>query len=114
MDIDREKPLHLIILIPDLTLLSASDGLGNVFLAKLIQKTGCFVHLLDPTQLLRVVQAATMIAQRYSHVSEIAALDWYLGNRLERALDLDTPAFDFLLRFGDGNGNEPQDARSKT
>jgi hypothetical protein len=112
VDIDREKPLHLIILIPDLTLLSASDGLGNVFLARLIQKTGCFVHLLDPTQLLRVVQAATMIARRYSHVSEIAALDWYLGKRLERALDLDTPAFDFLLRFGDGN--EPQDARSST
>jgi hypothetical protein len=101
VSIDREGPMHLIILVPDLTLLSASDNLGNTFLAQLIQKTGCYVHLLDPTQLLRVVQAATMIARRTPRVSEIAALDWYLAKRVERALDLDTPDFDFLLRFDD-------------
>ncbi|OHU25015.1 hypothetical protein BKG77_16670 [Mycobacteroides chelonae] len=101
VSIHREGPMHLIILVPDLTLLSASDNLGNVFLARLIQKTDCYVHLLDPTQLLRVVQAATMIARRSPGVSEIAALNWYLIKRVERALNLDTPDFDFLLRFDD-------------
>ncbi|MGV0737521.1 hypothetical protein ABQF35_11155 [Mycobacterium syngnathidarum] len=108
--IDREGSTHLIILVPDLTLLSAFDNLGNVFLARLILKTDCYVHLLDPTQLLRVVQAATMIARRSPHMSEIAALDWYLAKRVECALDLDTPDFDFLLRLDDGDDGDEAEA----
>jgi hypothetical protein len=72
------------------------------------RKAECFVHLLDPAQLLRAVQAATMIARRSSRLSQIAALDWYLTERLQRALDLDTPDFDFLLRFD--HDDEPFEA----
>ena len=101
IDIDRERPLHLIILVPELSLLSSSDNLGKAFLTRQIEKTECFVHLLDPAQLLRVVQASSTIARRASNLTEIAALDWYLRKRLAQALELDTPHFDFLLRIKD-------------
>jgi hypothetical protein len=48
-----------------------------------------------------VVQAATMIAQRSERVNAIAALDWYLMERLEQALKVDTPDINILLRFVD-------------
>lgn len=95
--VDPDKPIHLIVLVPDLTLLSEADGLGKAFLSKQIQKTGCPFHLLDPTQLLRVVQAATIIEKR-TGAPKTTVLQHYLLNRLNYALELDTPNFDILLR----------------
>ncbi len=97
--VDPEKPIHLIVLVPDLTLLSDSDDLGKVFLSKQIQKTGCPFHLLDPTQLLRIVQAATIIGKQ-TGVSKTTVLHRFLLNRLNYALELDTPNFDIRLPEG--------------
>lgn len=105
--VDRDKPLHLIVLIPDLTMLSAADNLGREFLAEQILKHECYFHVLDPTQLLRLVQAATTVARCRPRISEIDALNWCLVKRLERALDHDSPAFDMIFRFDDDPNANP-------
>ncbi|GIZ98841.1 hypothetical protein TTY48_34530 [Tsukamurella sp. TY48] len=99
VDLNRNVPFHLVILIPDLSLLNTSEGFGAEFIAEHITKTHCYVHILDPSQLLRAVQAAAMIARR-SSLSPVGALDLHLSKRVEVALQRDTPDIDFLVRFG--------------
>jgi hypothetical protein len=108
IDIDRDQPMHLIVLIPDLSLLSAADDLGGRFLREQAISTGCFIHILDPTQLLRVTQAVTELAAQSTRWPKIAVLDAYLIERFERALTCDTPHFDFKLRFADDESKPRQ------
>jgi hypothetical protein len=98
LHIEREKPAHAIILVPDLSLLDEAFELGPKFVYRFMQATGGYLHILDPAELLRVVQAAEMIARDSTRVSTIMAFDWYLVERAKLAVDRPTPHFGVLFR----------------
>jgi hypothetical protein len=100
LQIERTKPPHVIVLVPDLTLLGEAREFGGEFIRKTSAECGGFFHILDPSELLRVVQAAEMIAEQSSSLNKIMAFDYYLMRRSELALEHDTPSFGVLFRPG--------------
>jgi len=103
LDIEREKPPHAIILVPDLSLLENASDLGAKFIRNFMEITGGYLHILDTAELLRVVQAAGMIAEGSKSLSKMMAFDWYLMERAKRAIDNPTPCFFVLFRKGPAN-----------
>jgi hypothetical protein len=101
LDIERTKPMHGIILIPDLDLIEDRQAYGLPFIQEFMKTTGSFLHLLDTAELLRVVQAAEAIAARSAEVTPMMAFDYYLIERSERALAAGTLCIEVLLRFAD-------------
>ena len=59
------------------------------------------MHLLDTAELLRMVQAAEMIAARANKITPMMAFDFYLMERFKKALEAGTLCFEMLLRFVD-------------
>jgi len=101
LEINREQPPHAIILVPDLNLLHDEEQFGPAYLVDFLDATRAFLHILDPMELFRVVQAAAMIKERGRTITLIEALDSYLVQRFETALTIATPDFDVILRIGD-------------
>ncbi|MFC3440001.1 hypothetical protein ACFOKF_02105 [Sphingobium rhizovicinum] len=99
--IEREKPAHAIVLIPDLELVEDQAAYGIDFIRDFMTATGAFPHLLDISELLRVVQAAEMIAARGTTTTPIMAFDYYLTERAEKAVNAGTLCIEVLLRFAD-------------
>jgi hypothetical protein len=101
LTIEREKPAHAIVLIPDLELVEDQAAYGIEFIREFMTATGGFPHLLDISELLRVVQAAEMIAARGTTTTPIMAFDYYLTERAEKAVNAGTLCIEVLLRFAD-------------
>lgn len=94
-------PSHAIVLIPDLDLIEDDTPYGLEFIRDFVKTTGSFPHLLDISELLRMVQAAEMISERSSQATPMMAFDYYLTERGERAIELQTLRFEMLLRFAE-------------
>ena len=105
LPVEREKPAHAIVLIPDLELVESPDAYGKEFIAEFMKTTGSFPHLLDISELLRVVQAAEMIAKRGQTTTPMMAFDYYLMERFKQAVDAETLAIEVLIRFADRAGH---------
>jgi len=106
LDVERKKPVHAIILVPDLALLEDATEFGPGFIFNFMEATGGFLHILDTTELLRIVQAAEMIAKDSVNLTKMMAFDWYLMKRVERARNHLTPHFGVLFRReAPGNGD---------
>lgn len=101
LEVERIKPPHVIILVPDLSLLFEATQFGGEFIRTASASVGGFFHILDLFELLRIVQAAEMISARSETVSRIMAFDYYLMERAKRAAKSETPNFGILLRFDD-------------
>ena len=101
IEVERVKPVHAIILVPDLGLLNEATEFGGEFIQAFCRKNGSFLHFLDPAELLRVVQAAEMLSERSQNLSKMQCLDYYLMERVKRAAATPVPAFHMLLRFTD-------------
>lgn len=101
LSIERENPAHAIVLIPDLELIEDRAAYGIEFMREFMGATGGFAHLLDISELLRVVQAAEMIAARGKTTTPMMAFDYYLMQRAEKAVDAGTLCIEVLLRFTD-------------
>lgn len=101
LSIEREHPAHAIVLIPDLELVDDPVTYGIEFMQDFIGATGGFAHLLDISELLRIVQAAEMIAERNTTTTLMMAFDYYLMERAKKAVDAGTLCIDVLLRFAD-------------
>lgn len=99
IEVERKNPTHAIILVPDLTLLSEATEFSGEFIRQISLECGGFLHILDPAELLRVVQAAEMISEKSVSVTPIMAFDYYLMERAKRAVKSDTPNFGMLIRF---------------
>lgn len=99
--VERTKTPHAIILVPDLTLLADAREFGGAFLQQFCRDTGGFLHILDPAELLRIVQAAEMISGRSETITPIMAFDYYLIERQKIAVTNVSPALHILLRFAD-------------
>jgi hypothetical protein len=104
IEVERVKPVHAIILVPDLSLLNEATEFGGEFIRNFCRKTGSFLHFLDPAELLRVVQVAEMVSKRSSNVTKMQGLDYYLIERVERAVTKPVPAFHMIFRFSDNDG----------
>lgn len=101
LDIERTQPMHGIVLIPDFDLLEDRKEYGISIIEEFMQATGGFLHLLDIAELLRIVQAAEMIAARGTKTTPMMAFDFYLMERVKRTLMAGTLCIEVLLRFAD-------------
>jgi len=100
--VERDKPAHGIVLIPDLDLIKDPASLGFTVIKEFMEETGGFLHLLDISELLRIVQAAEMIARRSADMSPMMAFDYYLMERAKKSVSAGTLCIEVLLRFADG------------
>ncbi len=101
LEIERTHPMHGIVLIPDLDLIEDREAYGLPFIEKFMKTTGGFLHLLDISELLRIVQAAEMIAARGTTTTPMMAFDYYLMERVKKTLAAGTLCIEVLLRFAD-------------
>ncbi|MGF1544002.1 MAG: hypothetical protein ACFB00_05825 [Parvularculaceae bacterium] len=101
LTVEREHPAHAIVLIPDLELVDDRAAYGMKFIRDFMGATGGFAHLLDISELLRIVQAAEMIAARGTTTTPMMAFDHYLIERAKKAADAGTLCIEVLLRLVD-------------
>lgn len=99
VELELGLPPHVIILVPDLTLLNSATEFGGEFIQNYLRTHRAFLHILDTTELLRMVQAAQMIARAGKTTTEMMAFDAHLMKRFEYGMSAPTPDFDFLLRL---------------
>lgn len=99
LEVEREQPIHAIILVPDLLLLSDAKQFGGEFLRKFTGNTSSFLQILDLAELLRMVQAAEIMEREGSIVTRMMCFDSHLFQRFEVAVKQETPNFGFLLRI---------------
>lgn len=99
LDIERTHPMHGIVLIPDLDLIENRKAYGPPFIKEFMKVTGGLLHLLDISELLRVVQAAEMIAARGTTTTKMMAFDYYLMERAKKTVEAGTLCIQVLLRL---------------
>lgn len=97
--VERERPAHAIVLIPDLDLVDDRAAYGIEFIQDFMGATGGFAHLLDISELLRIVQAAEMIAAQGKTTTPMMAFDYYLMERAKKAVDARTLCIEVLLQI---------------
>jgi hypothetical protein len=97
--IERQQPVHAIVLVPDLSLLGDSTEFGGESIKRFAGETSSFLHILDPSELLRMVQSAVKISSLGKTTTPMMAFDYYMVERLKRAVKLDTANFGMLLRI---------------
>ena len=95
--VNPEGSLHAIILVPDLTLFDSQSGLGATFFRETSDSIGGFFHILDPAELVRMMQAAYMISKK-SGPTPLMALNYYLIERAKISFERESPNFGMLLR----------------
>lgn len=98
IDVVRSKPAHAVVLIPEFDLIENKENYGLEFIAEFMEATGGFIHLLDLSELLRVVQATEMISRDSKKVTPIIAFDYCLMKRAERTLDAGTLCIQVLMK----------------
>jgi hypothetical protein len=91
--------MHAIILIPDVDLIEDRHAYGLRLIQEFMTATGGFLHLLDIAELLRIVQAAEMIAARGTKTTPMMAFNYYLIERAKKAREAGTLCIEVLLRF---------------
>lgn len=101
LDIERTQPIHGITLIPDLDLIEDREIYGLQLIQEFTRDTGGFIHLLDIAELLRIVQAAEMIAARGTTTTPMMAFDYYLIERAKKSINAGTLCIEVLLRIVD-------------
>lgn len=99
VNVELGVPPHVIVLVPDLTLLHRSEEFGGSFIEAYSKKHSAFLHILDTTELLRMVQAAQMLSEAGETTTQMMAFDAHLIKRFEYGLQSTTPDFDFLLKL---------------
>ena len=98
VEVNSTHAPHVIVLVPDLSLLTRETGYGRDYFVRIIRETQAFFHILDLTELVRMVQAAEMIVEDNPELTAIEAFDWYLMERAKVATQEDTPHFSMLYR----------------
>jgi hypothetical protein len=96
--VERIKAAHLIVLVPELALLTNTTEFNQSFYAEAMRASGAFLHILDLSELLRVVQAAQKIASLGKKTTPLMALDYYLMKRTDYFTEIGHPTFNVLLR----------------
>ena len=98
IEVERALPIQAIILVPDLSLLDDATHLGRDFIGRFLEATGGLLHILDPAELLRLVQAGQMAAAASPMLTPIQGFDFCLLQRWEIAIRSPTPYLSVLFR----------------
>ncbi|WP_060090478.1 hypothetical protein [Burkholderia ubonensis] len=101
VEIERKNPVHAIVLIPEFDLVEDASLYGSGFIADFMKATGGFLHLLDISELLRLVQAAQMHSERSEIFTPMMAFDYYLMERAKKSRATGTLCFEMLFHFAD-------------
>ena len=101
IDVERTQPVHAIILIPDFELIEDKKAYGLSIIQNFQEGSGGFIHILDISELLRIVQAAEIISSRSKSTTQMMAFDYYLIERIKKACEVGTLCVQILLRFAD-------------
>lgn len=112
LTVDHTQPIHAIVLVPDFDLIQEPHQYGKPFILDFMQATKGFIHFLDIAELLRIVQAAEMIARRGATTTPMMAFDYYLLERTKKTLIANMLSIEVLLRFMDSVENGNQDSSS--
>lgn len=105
LEVERAPPVQAIILVPDLSLLQDATHLGPEFIGRFMEATGGFLYILDPAELLRLVQAAEMAAATSQTLTPLMGFDHYLLERAKIAMRSRTPDFSVLFRRAPADAN---------
>jgi len=97
--VERTRAVHAIVVVPDLSLLADASEFGRKALERFGSETDSFLHILDPSELLRMVQSARKISSLGKTTTPIMAFDYYLTERFKKALECDSADFGMLLRI---------------
>jgi hypothetical protein len=101
LGLNRNQPVHAIVLVPDFDLIEDPGRYGKEFITDFMSGTKGFLHLLDIAELMRVVQAAEMIARRGNSVTQMMAFDYYLVERAKKTLEAGMLSIEVLLSITD-------------
>lgn len=90
---------HLIVLVPDLSLLSSSTAYSGRFFRESTERMNAFFHILDITELVRTVQGGVMLSRSSQEpVTAIEAFDYLLMQRAKRSISAESPDFEIIYR----------------
>jgi len=97
IELERNQPIHAIILVPDLALLANDSQEWFASIAAFMKKTGGFLHILDTVQLFRMSQAASMISKAAEKSTPMMAFHFYLMERAKAVSKSGSIDFDMVL-----------------
>lgn len=98
-EVERTQPIHAIILVPDLRLLPSKFGFD--MMVEFVKATRGYLHILDPSELLRIVQVAEELVRRSESqaITPMMALDSRFIERAETCLDAKSLNVEIITRF---------------
>lgn len=99
IEVIRDKQNQVIILVPELSLLADSNEWGKKAIKEFYDETGSVFQILDPKELLRLVQGAHMVSLNYGGaIPLLMAFRHLLTERVKSVLEQDTVYLDFIIR----------------
>ncbi len=98
-EVERTQPIHAIILVPDLSLLPPKFGFD--MMVEFVKATGGYLHILDPSELLRVVGIAEELVRRSESqtITPMTALDSRFIQRAETCVEAQSLNVEIITRF---------------
>lgn len=99
--VERTRPIHSIILIPDLRLLP--EKFGAEIMLDFMNATGGYIHILDPSELLRIVQTTEELVRRSESqtITPMMAFDSRLIARAEHCVEAGSLNVEIVTHFVD-------------
>lgn len=99
--VERTHPIHGVILIPDLRLLP--EKFGTELMLDFMEATGGYIHILDPSELLRIVQTTEGLVRRSESqtITPMMAFDSCLIARAGQCLESGSLNVEIVTHFVD-------------
>jgi len=99
--VNRDWPIHCIILVPELSLIADCDELIPKLALSLLGNSKAFLNLVDLSELHNLVYNAGSIASKSQKLTRLMAFDGILLKRCELASHHKTPDFRFRMTVAD-------------
>lgn len=98
-EVERTQPIHAIILVPDLRLLPPKFGFD--MMVEFLKATHGYLHILDPSELLRIVQITEQLVRRSESqtLAPMMALDSRFIERAATCIDAKSLNVEIITRF---------------
>jgi len=98
IQLERTKPAHCLIIVSDLSLVPIDSLIDINVIKEFMSATNSYLHLVDPSELKRIVQAVSIISSKSKNVSLIQAFDFYLLERAKISIQKGTLNIEVLLK----------------
>jgi len=98
VSVERIKPAHCLIVVSELALVSKTNMIGLNAMRNFMISTNAYIHLVDPSELMRIVQVANIIHSKNNKMSKIEAFDFYLLERARMAMEKETLNIQVILK----------------